>query len=51
MKIMEDFLSLGYTAKELADMDDVRFREIFERTFNPINQIALNMGFETWDYK
>ncbi len=49
-KVLEDFISLGYTARELANMDDVRFRELYERTFNPINQIALNMGFETWKY-
>ena len=49
-KVMEDFISLGYTARELADMDDVHFRELYERTFKPINQIALNMGFETWKY-
>ncbi len=49
-KIMEDFISLGYTARELADMDDTHFRELYERTFNPINQIALNMGFDIWKY-
>lgn len=47
-KVLEDFISLGYTARELADMDDDHFRELYERTFNPINQIARNMGFETW---
>ena len=50
LKIMEDFISLGYTARELADMDDNHFRKVYERTFNPICQIALNMGFETWKY-
>ena len=49
-KIMEDFLSLGYSAKDLADMSYNRFCELYEKTFNPINQIALNMGFETWKY-
>ena len=49
-KVMEDFISLGYTARELADMDDAHFRKLYERTFNPINQIALNMGFEVWKY-
>ena len=49
-KVLEDFISLGYTARELANMDDDHFREIYERTFNPIHQIALNMGFETWKY-
>lgn len=50
LNIMEDYTSLGYTARELADMDDDHFRELYERTFNPINQIAINMGFETWKY-
>ncbi|MBR2193268.1 MAG: HNH endonuclease [Bacteroidaceae bacterium] len=49
-KVMEDFVSLGYSAKDLADMNSDLFREIYERTFNPINQIALNMVFETWKY-
>ena len=49
--ILEDFITLGYTARELAEMDEDLFREVFERTFNPINQIAINMGFETWKYK
>ena len=49
-KILEDFISLGYTANELVNMSDVEFLNIFERTFTPMNQIALNMGFETWKY-
>lgn len=48
LKILEDYLSLGYTARELADMDDERFMDLFDKTFKPLNQIALNMGFETW---
>ena len=49
-KVMEDYLSLGHTSRELADMDNDHFRELYERTFNPLSQIALNMGFETWKY-
>lgn len=49
-KVLEDFISLNYTARELAAMDDDHFRELYERTFNPMYQIALNMGFETWKY-
>ena len=49
-KILEDFISLNYTPRELADMDSDHFREFYERTFNPIYQIAINMGFETWKY-
>ncbi len=49
-KVMEDFLSLNFTVSELASMDKDHFREVYERTFNPLNQIALNMGFEKWIY-
>ena len=49
-KILEDFISLGYTANELVNMSEVDFLNVFERTFTPMNQIALNMGFETWKY-
>ena len=45
---MEDYISLGYTPRELADMSSEQFLELFERTFNPLSQIAINMGFETW---
>lgn len=45
--VLEDYLSLGYTVQELANMNDERFIDLFERTFKPMNQIALNMGFET----
>ena len=50
-KVMEDFLSLNFTVGELANMDKDHFLGIYERTFNPLNQIALNMGFEKWIYK
>ena len=49
-KTLEDYLSLGYTPRELADMNDNQFMEIYERTFKPMNQIALNMGYEIWKY-
>lgn len=48
IKVLEDYLSLGYTARELADMSGERFMELYERTFKPMSQIALNMGFEIW---
>ena len=49
-KLLEDYVSLGFTARELANMNHNRFREIYERTFTPICQIAQNMGFEIWKY-
>lgn len=48
--ILEDFLSLGYTPKEFVLMNEEEFLEVYRRTFGPMHQIALNMGFETWKY-
>ena len=45
---MEDYISLGYTPRELAGMSSEQFLKLYERTFNPLSQIAINMGFETW---
>lgn len=47
-RILEDFVSLGYTPRELASMSKGQFMTIYQRTFNPLCQIAQNMGFETW---
>ena len=47
-KVMEDYTTIGYTPQELACMSNQRFVELMERKYNPICQIALNMGFETW---
>lgn len=49
-KVLEDFLSLGYTAQELAVMNDEKFRDLFEKIFKPMHQIALNMGFGVWKH-
>ena len=51
LQVIEDYISLGYTPRELAEMSNERFRELYERTFNPISQIAHNMGFEIWKYQ
>lgn len=31
-------------------MNEEEFLEVYRRTFGPMHQIALNMGFETWKY-
>ena len=48
--ILEDYLSLGYTPQEIALMDKEHLLDCFSQTFTPMNQIALNMGFESWRY-
>lgn len=47
-EILEDYISLGCTPRELIQMDSTTLRNCFARTFNPLSQIALNMGFELW---
>lgn len=49
-KLLEDYLSLGHTPQEIAMMDRGHLLDCFFQTFTPMNQIALNMGFEIWKY-
>lgn len=49
-QILEDYLSLGATPQEIAGMDEDHLIDCFSKTYTPMNQIALNMGFETWRY-
>ena len=50
IKLLEDYLSLGYTPQDIASMDREHLLDCFFQTFTPMNQIALNMGFELWKY-
>lgn len=50
-KLLEDYFSLGYSPQDIADMDNEHLIECFARTFEPMLQIAMNMGFEIWKYK
>lgn len=47
-EILEDYISLGCTPQELIQMDNTTLHNCFARTFNPLSQIAQNMGFEPW---
>lgn len=49
-KLLEDYLSLGHTPQEISMMDKENLLSCFFQTFTPMNQIALNMGFESWKY-
>ncbi len=50
-KTADDFLNLGHTAAELATFDEDSFVELYQKTMQPLSQIALNMGFQKWEYK
>ena len=49
-KLLEDYLSLGFTPQEIMQMNLERLLDCFSQTFTPMNLIALNMGFELWKY-
>jgi len=49
-KLLEDYLSLGHTPQDIAMMDREHLLDCFYQTFTPMNQIAQNMGFESWKY-
>ena len=49
-KLLEDYLALGHTPQDIAIMDREHLLDCFYQTFTPMNQIAINMGFETWKY-
>ena len=50
-KNLEDYITLGYTIRELLEMPQHKFQEIYHQTFSPMAQIACNMGFEQWKYQ
>lgn len=49
--LLEDYGSLGLTAEDVArrPLDDLV--EKFSETFEPLDRIARNMGFEQWNFK
>ena len=47
-KVLEDYLSLGCSLQEFANMDEENLYDCFHRTYAPLSQIAQNIGFEPW---
>ena len=43
---LDDFSSLGYTPRDLLTLNRERFLTAYQQTFNPLFQIAQNMGYE-----
>jgi len=48
--LLEDYSSLGLTAKDVAKRPVDDLVEKFAETFVPMEQIARNMGFEQWNF-
>lgn len=45
---LDDFSSLGYTPRDLLQLNRERFLTTYQQTFTPLYQIAQNMGYEVW---
>lgn len=46
--MLDDYLSLGCTPRELVMMNNTNLLNCFKRTFLPMSQIVKNMGFKIW---
>lgn len=44
-----DFTSLGYTPRDLLQLNRERFLAAYLQTFSLLFQIAQNMGYEVWN--
>lgn len=51
VKALEDFCDLGIDTQTLLSLNDQEFLNLYNNTFVPMWQIAVNMGFETWHQK
>lgn len=46
---LDDFSALGYTPRDLLQLNRERFLAAYQQTFHPLFQIAQNMGYEVWN--
>lgn len=47
-KSLADFCDLGIDTRTLLSLNDQEFLNLYSNTFTPMRQIAVNMGFDTW---
>lgn len=47
-KALEDFCDLGIDTRTLLALSNTEFENLYTDTYAPMRQLALNMGFETW---
>lgn len=50
-KMLEDYQYLGASVRDMVEMDDTHFIDLYQRTLAPLLQIAENMGFKKWNFK
>ena len=45
--ILDEYYALGCSPQDLMQMSDEQFQNIYRKTFSPLSQLAVNMGFRT----
>ena len=46
--VLDEYYALGVSPQDLMTMSDEKFLETYRKTFLPLSQMAINMGFKTW---
>ena len=44
---LDEYYALGYSPQDLMQMSDEQFLNVCRKTFSPLSQMAVNMGFRT----
>lgn len=50
-KTLEDYQYIGASLRDMVEMDDEHFIDLYKKTISPLLQIAENMGFKKWNFK
>lgn len=49
--ILDEYFALGASPQDLMAMSDENFLNTFRKTFSPLSQMAINMGFRTLNHE
>ena len=46
--VLNEYYALGVSPQDLMSMSDEDFLSTYRKTFSPLSQMAVNMGFKIW---
>ena len=49
--ILDEYYALGYSPQDLMQMSEEQFLNVCRKTFSPLSQMAVNMGFRTLNHQ
>ena len=49
--VLDEYFALGVSPKDLIAMSDEEFLNTYRKTFSPLSQMAVNMGFRTLNHE